>query len=147
VTAVQKLLSACAAAALVFALTFSKENAAQAGYARVRAEEAASATPADIAAAFRDLAYSQRRPSDAVSEYVAPHAISHTAGGDSGVLEWIQRRLPPDGGAVQTVSQGDLVVELRHSATEASAGIVSATVYRVVEHKIVEIWEIGGASS
>ncbi|MGD9724726.1 MAG: nuclear transport factor 2 family protein [Pirellulales bacterium] len=152
-TVLQKVLAALAAIALVFALTLSKERAAQAEYARIRAEEAATASPADIVTAFRDLAYTQRRPVDAVGEFVAPEAVSHLANGRAGIMSvgdhlaaqgWAEES-GPTSELKRVIIQGEYVVVLHHVRRGRSGDSAVVNIYRVTGPRIAEVWEVEAA--
>lgn len=152
-TIVQKVLAALAAFALVFALTLSKERGAQASYARVRAEEAAAASPAEIVQAFRDLGLAQRRPADAVAEYMAPTVVSHISDGQGGVLTvgaWLdgQRWGDPDGPQSELkrlAVDGELVVVHHHIRGERGQGRAAVTIFRIEGPRVAEVWEVEAA--
>ncbi|KKW92014.1 nuclear transport factor 2 family protein [Sphingobium chungbukense] len=142
-TAIQKLLAAVAAGALVFAITLTKERNAQANYAVVRAQQAAQAKPRDIVRGFRDLAGQQGRPDEAVAEYVAPDVATQLPGGTGrdAVRAWLRQN--GDQKVTKEIADKNMIVEFYDDGVNGNISVA----YRVEGGKIAEISEFRSKKS
>lgn len=104
----------------------------------------------DLVTGFYTEAFNDGRPEEAARRALAPSYVQHNPGASDGVdafvgyVHTMRGRYPALRLEIKrTVAEGDLVVtHSRFELTPGSAGLAVADIWRVVDGRIVEHWDV-----